>query len=83
MDRAVQIRWHSFFFLWCEVKIGLCTNVSKNHYKYVFLLEMTKSKGVLFKYVRKWEIDVEFTWWRFIQLDQIVHFEFQNCIIAG
>ena len=61
----------------------LYTPVCNNRYKYVFLLAMTTFTEILFTFVRRWVINFEFTWWRFMKMDKIVHFKCQNCIIAG
>ena len=57
--------------------------VRKNHNKCVFLFEMTRHTEILISCVCKWAIKVEFRWLRFIQMDQIVHFDCQSWISFG
>ena len=83
MDRTKQFKCVTFFFLGSKVKMGLYTTVCNNRYKYPFLLEMTTFTEILFTFVRRWAINVEFRWFRFMKMDKIVHFKCQTCIIAG
>ena len=77
MDRTKQLKCVTFFFLGSKVKIGLCTTVCNNRYKCAFLLEMTTFTEILFTFVRRWKLNVEFRLCRFMKMDKIVHLKCQ------
>ena len=83
IDKTVDFKSLSFFFLgsWWDLALG--TMVCSNHYKCVFLLKMTRHTEILITCVRKRAINVQFTWWRFIQMDQIVQWDCQTWIVCG
>ena len=83
MEKTVDFKCVSFFFLVSWSDLALYTMVCSNHYKCVFLLEMTRHTEILITCVHKQAINVEFMWCRFIQMTQIVHFDCQTRIVCG
>ena len=61
IDKTVDFKSLTFFFLSSFWDLALCTTVCSNHYKCVFLLEMTRHTEILITCARQKAINVEFT----------------------